>query len=260
MAATRIDTPIGTIGLVATEHGLRGVYFDGRRVRPEGVLGTSRRGRRLVFSGDTLPAESVLHAARDADLLVHEASFVAEDAERARETAHSTAAQAAALARDAGVRLLALTHLGQRAHPRDVKAEARSLFAATVVPRDFDIIDVPLPERGPPALVRGAGVGWAERRDASPPAEPEDERPKGGGGHRMSGLVTVAVAGDVVEADEIRGVLERAGIEVRLEGAENEAAAVPLDGPCRVLVPDALQQAALDALAEADEEEQDGAL
>ena len=71
----------------------------------------------------------------------------------------------------------------------------------------------------------------------------------------MSGLVTVAVAGDVAEADGIRGVLERAGIVAQLEGAESEVAGMPHDGPCRVLVPDSVAEAALEALAEADEED-----
>ena len=74
---------------------------------------------------------------------------------RARETGHSTAAQAAEIARDAGVRLLALSHLSTRYFPRDVRDEARAVFPATVVPRDFDAIEVPFPERGEPALVKG---------------------------------------------------------------------------------------------------------
>jgi ribonuclease Z len=73
---------------------------------------------------------------------------------RARETGHSTAQQAAELARDADVRLLALTHLSTRYFPRDVRAEARAVFAPTVVPRDFDAIEVPFPERGEPSLVK----------------------------------------------------------------------------------------------------------
>jgi hypothetical protein len=72
----------------------------------------------------------------------------------------------------------------------------------------------------------------------------------------MSGMITVAVAGDVAEAQEIRGVLERAGIDAELENAETEAASAPLDGPCRVLVRDLHAEAALEALAEADAEEE----
>jgi ribonuclease Z len=128
---------------------------DGSVVTPDAVLGPARRGRTLVFSGDTRPCASVRRAALGADLLVHEASFTTEDLPRARETRHSTAAEAAELALASEVKLLALTHLGARATPRAVKDEARALFAATVVPRDFDTIDLPLPERGAPELRRG---------------------------------------------------------------------------------------------------------
>ena len=98
-----------------------------------------------------------------ADLLVHEATFLEQDKARALQTGHSTAAQAAELARDAGVRLLALTHLSTRYFPREVRAEAQAVYAATVVPRDFDVIEVPFPERGEPVLVKGG-------REAEPDA------------------------------------------------------------------------------------------
>ncbi|MEA2310736.1 MAG: ribonuclease [Solirubrobacteraceae bacterium] len=125
-------------------------------VTPEQVVGEPRTGRRIVFSGDTAPCQAVEVHAHGADVLVHEATFLAADAIRARETGHTTARAAAELARDAGVRLLALTHLSTRYFPRDVRDEARAAFPATVVPRDFDAIDVPFPERGEPALVKPA--------------------------------------------------------------------------------------------------------
>lgn len=130
----------------------RGETVDG--VRPEQVVGPPRPGRRIVISGDTRPCQTTEVYAHGADVLVHEATFLEDERDRARETAHSTAAQAAEIARDAGVRLLALTHLSTRYFPRDVRDEARATFAETVVPRDFDAIDVPFPERGEPALVK----------------------------------------------------------------------------------------------------------
>ncbi|MGB8349857.1 MAG: MBL fold metallo-hydrolase, partial [Gaiella sp.] len=127
---------------------------------PEEVLGGSRRGRTVVITGDTAPAASVVEAAAGADVLVHEATFLADERARAKETGHSTAGEAALVAREADVGLLALTHLSARYPPSDVVDEARQLFPRTVVPRDFDLLVVPLPERGEPQLVpRGARRG-----------------------------------------------------------------------------------------------------
>ncbi len=123
-------------------------------VRPEQVMGSGRAGRRIVISGDTAPCEAVEVYAHHADLLVHEATFLEDERARARATGHSTARQAAEIARQAEVRLLALTHLSTRYFPRDVRDEARAVFPNTVVPRDFDEIAVPFPERGEPALVK----------------------------------------------------------------------------------------------------------
>jgi ribonuclease Z len=123
-------------------------------VTPEQVLGEPRRGRRIVISGDTTPCQATEVFAHEADLLVHEATFLDDELERARETGHSTARQAAELAAAANVKLLALTHLSTRYFPRDIRDEARAVFPATVVPRDFDTIEVPFPERGEPHLVK----------------------------------------------------------------------------------------------------------
>jgi ribonuclease Z len=127
---------------------------DGRVVTPEQVLGSARPGRRLVLSGDTAPTPSVAAAAVGADVLVHEATFCLDEADRARETDHSTAADAGRIALEAGVKLLALTHLSSRYSAGDVEREARAIFPDTVVPRDFDVIEIPFPERGRPALVK----------------------------------------------------------------------------------------------------------
>ena len=130
----------------------RGETVNG--VDPSQVVGSARPGRRIVISGDTAPCQAVEVLAHEADLLVHEATFLEDERARARETGHSTARQAAELARDAEVRMLALTHLSTRYFPRDVRDEARSVFPEAVVPRDFDAIEVPFPERGRPELVK----------------------------------------------------------------------------------------------------------
>jgi ribonuclease Z len=110
-----------------------------------------------------------------ADLLVHEATFAEEERDRASETMHSTARQAAELARDAGVRLLALTHVSPRYFGPEIVREAREVFPATVVPRDFDVIEVPFPERGAPELLKGGAL--PERRVATAPPTSEENEP-----------------------------------------------------------------------------------
>jgi len=144
---------------------------DERVITPDEVLGPPRPGRKIIFSGDTASTATVLEAARGAEVLVHEATFLDEERERAQETAHSTALEAAEVARDAEVGLLALTHLSNRYFGPEVAREARTIFAETVVPKDFDVIDVPFPERGMPRLVKG---GVVHRRDEAVP-EPEPE-------------------------------------------------------------------------------------
>jgi ribonuclease Z len=125
-----------------------------RGVAPDQVLGPPRPGRKIVISGDTLPCETLALAAHRADLLIHEATFAEEDRERALETGHSTAGQAATVALEAEVGVLALTHFSAR-HPAAVlRDEARAIFPDTVLPHDFDSIEIPLAERGRPELVR----------------------------------------------------------------------------------------------------------
>ena len=127
---------------------------DGRVITPDAVLGSARPGRKVVLTGDTAPSPSVVQAAHKADVLVHEATFGAEEATRARETLHATAAEAAEVAKLADVKLLALTHVSTRYFGSELAAEARDVFENTVVPRDFDVIEVPYPERGEPRLVK----------------------------------------------------------------------------------------------------------
>jgi ribonuclease Z len=93
-------------------------------------------------------------AAHEADVLVHEATFIEEERERALQTGHSTARQAAEIARDADVRLLALTHVSTRYAGGEIRDEARAIFERTEVPRDFDTIEVPFAEKGEPELIR----------------------------------------------------------------------------------------------------------
>jgi ribonuclease Z len=141
-------------------------------VAPEQVMGPTRLGRKIVLSGDTTPCEALQIAAHEADVLVHEATFMHEESDRARQTSHSTARQAAELARDAEVRMLALTHVSSRYAGGELRDEARAVFAASEAPRDFDTIEVPFPERGVARLVRWSERRARERVESGQPTEP----------------------------------------------------------------------------------------
>jgi ribonuclease Z len=150
----------------------RGETVNG--VSPDQVLGPSRAGRKLTISGDTRPCEALRVAAYGSDVLVHEATFAIEEAERAHETGHSTAAQAAGVARDANVQLLALTHFSLRYPVGVLRDEARETFPNTVAARDYDTIEIPFPEKGEPQLIR-----WSDRPEPvvaeAPRSEPTDD-------------------------------------------------------------------------------------
>jgi ribonuclease Z len=138
---------------------------DGRTLTPGEVLGPARAGRTIVYPGDTAPTEIVKLLFAGADVLVHEATFAEEERERAAETLHSTAVQAAEVARDAGVALLALTHVSPRYFGPELLREAREVFPQTYVPRDFDVIEVPFRERGEPTLVKGGALPERDREE-----------------------------------------------------------------------------------------------
>jgi ribonuclease Z len=160
-AAVRLGlTPGPEFGLVQRGESIKGVSA-------EQVLGPPRPGRKLVLSGDTAPCDGLAVASYQADLLVHEATFAEPEIERAAETGHSTAAQAARLAAEAEVKMLALTHLSTRYPVGVLVEESRDVFANSVVPRDFDTIELPFAERGAPELVR-----FGERPVEEPLADP----------------------------------------------------------------------------------------
>jgi ribonuclease Z len=147
---------------------VRGETVNG--VAPEQVVGPAREGRKVVLSGDTSPCEALAIAAHQADVLVHEATFTEEEAERARETGHSTARQAAELARGAEARMLLLTHLSTRYGGREVVEEARAVFGAAEVARDFDTVEIPFPERGAARLMRWSNRATPTGGDSATPA------------------------------------------------------------------------------------------
>jgi ribonuclease Z len=154
------------------------VEANGRRVSPADVMGATRPGRKLVFTGDTQPCESTVAVAQGAELLVHDGTFAGDEEERARQTGHSTAPEAARIAGEAGVSLLALTHLSSRYFGAAIEKEAREVFERTVVPRDFDMVEVPYSEKEEPKLLRWKDVR-ARARSPEGPADAAITEPEG---------------------------------------------------------------------------------
>jgi ribonuclease Z len=134
--ARRLGVPEGP--LFGRLHRGESVEVDGRVVSPADVVGPPRPGRRVVYTGDTRPCRATQEIARDADLLIHDGTFGAEEAARARATNHSTAREAAELAQRAGVHHLVLTHLSSRYadDPRPLEREAREVFPRSTVAYD----------------------------------------------------------------------------------------------------------------------------
>jgi ribonuclease Z len=120
---------------------------DGRVINPEEVVGPPRRGRKVVYTGDTRPSERLLPLAKGADVLIHDCTLADELADRARESYHSTPSEAADFARRAGVRLLVLFHISPRHEDASQLLEqARKIFPNTVIAEDLREVEVPYPE------------------------------------------------------------------------------------------------------------------
>lgn len=115
---------------------------DGKRVTPGDVLGPLERGAKLVLVGDAGRTDDLLEAARGADALVIESTYLEEEADMARQFSHLTARMGAELAAKAGVKKLILTHISRRYREKDVLAEAQAVFPETAVARDFDVFQV----------------------------------------------------------------------------------------------------------------------
>jgi ribonuclease Z len=121
---------------------------DGRTVSADGIVGPKRAGRLVVFTGDTRPCAAVVDAAQGADLLIHEATFGEEEKERAKETGHSTAREAAQVALAAKARRLVLSHVSARysISAEELVKEARDVFRETSVAKDGMTVEVPFPD------------------------------------------------------------------------------------------------------------------
>lgn len=128
--ARRLGVPMGP-DFGRLQRGEAVVLPDGRVVEPSQVLGGARAGRKLALSGDTRPCKALVSASEGADVLIHEATFSDDEQARALETRHSTAREAAQVARDAGVQRLVLTHLSSRhdTNAQQLVREAREVFS-----------------------------------------------------------------------------------------------------------------------------------
>ena len=115
---------------------------DGKRVKPDDVLGPLHKGAKLVITGDAGKTENLVEICRDADALVIESTYLEEEAEMADQFNHLTARQGAELAVKAGVKRLILTHISRRYREKDVVKEAQAVFANSVVARDFDTFQI----------------------------------------------------------------------------------------------------------------------
>lgn len=132
------------------------VEVGGRTYSADDLVGPPRPGRAVVYAGDSRPCAGTVERARGADVLIHEATFGADEADRARETNHSTALEAGQVARDAGAARLFLTHLSARYsdQPGPLEEEARSVFPRVRVAHDGLAVEIPYPDEDPDA---GAG-------------------------------------------------------------------------------------------------------
>ncbi len=129
------------------QKGMKVKLQDGRVVKPEDVMGPLRRGRKIVYTGDTRPFEGFAEFARDADLLINDCTFGDELAERAEEDGHSTASQAATNAKKAKAKKLVLTHISARYDDTTpLLKQAKKIFKNTVVAEDFFRVELPLPK------------------------------------------------------------------------------------------------------------------
>lgn len=119
------------------------VIVQEKLINPEQVLGEERRGRKIVYSGDTRACEQMIKLSNGADVLIHESTFNTSHYEKACETGHSTSAMAAEIAKTAGVKKLILTHLSTRYQDTKIlKKEALEIFENSVLADDLMVVEV----------------------------------------------------------------------------------------------------------------------
>lgn len=114
------------------------VEVDGKIIKPEQVLGPPRKGRKITYSGDTMPCEEMIEFAKESDLLIHESTYKTEDKDKADLHAHSTSKDAAEIALYSNSKKLILTHISTRyTDVNDLLAQAREIFENTELAEDL---------------------------------------------------------------------------------------------------------------------------
>ena len=142
--AIKLDIPEGPL-FSKLQRGEIITLKDGRKITPDMVLGSPRKGRKITISGDTVPIDKMISFAKDADVLIHEATFDSTLEDISTEYGHSTASQAAEIAKKANVDKLFLTHISPRYLNNNIfEDEARKIFINTIVPKDFQEIEIKL--------------------------------------------------------------------------------------------------------------------
>jgi len=132
------------------QHGHEVELPNGRKARPHDVMGPPRPGRKIAYTGDTKPSQGIVKLAEGAELLIHEATFADDLKERAAEEYHSTAGQAAEVAKEARVKLLVLTHISSRYEdPTVLLEQAEKIFPNSRVAEDLMRIDIPFHRDAP---------------------------------------------------------------------------------------------------------------
>lgn len=144
-----VDLGVPPGPLFSKLHSGESVEINGKIIHSEDVVGESRPGRKIVYSGDTRPCKTVLEASRGADLLIHDSTLANDQQDWALESMHSTAEEAAALAKEAKVLRLVLTHISSRysEDPSGLLEEAKKVFENVIIAEDLMELDIAFRDR-----------------------------------------------------------------------------------------------------------------
>ena len=139
--AIELGVPVGPA--FGKLHNGEEVEVNGKIIKPEQVLGPARKGNKVTYSGDTTPCEEMIEFAKDSTLLIHESTYVNEDADKAKDNFHSTSSDAARIAKKSNSKQLVLTHFSTRyTSLDDLLKEAKEIFENTKLAKDFMKIEI----------------------------------------------------------------------------------------------------------------------